>query len=194
DFGGFWDGLDKRGLNDTSIFCFTSDHGEAFFEHGSSGHSKSTHEEQVDIPMFVRAPGLAPKVVSEEVSLIDLPRTFAELAEIPLAPEWGGRSLVQELVEQPVFSVHDDEWAIVYGKKKVFFQLGQSLEITAAYDLESDPSEMVNLVDTVDWPLELLDISKPEILRLNKRQLSSGEQELSNEMRDRLETLGYVGD
>jgi arylsulfatase A-like enzyme len=71
------------------IVAVTSDHGEAFGEHGTLDHRASLHPEVLRVPLVLAAPGRLPAGVrvSAPVSLQDLHPTLLELAG--LGPEPG---------------------------------------------------------------------------------------------------------
>src|SRR5262249_54081022 len=52
-FGPWFARLEQSGIFRHGFLVFTSDHGEAFFEHGSREHDGRPHEEKVRIPLFV---------------------------------------------------------------------------------------------------------------------------------------------
>ncbi|WP_169975783.1 sulfatase [Tautonia rosea] len=80
--------LDQRGLLNDLIVIVTSDHGEAFGEHGLFGHGVSLYEDQLHVPLLIVAPGLAPnaQTIDRVVSLRDLPATILDLAGHPGEP------------------------------------------------------------------------------------------------------------
>jgi arylsulfatase A-like enzyme len=101
--------LRQRGLLDHTIVILTADHGEEFGEHGGLQHGTALYEESVRIPLLMTGPGLpAGRVVSEEVSLVDIAPTV--LALLGLAPEsrFEGRPLLE-----PPASRHDPAPAIL---------------------------------------------------------------------------------
>ena len=69
------------GLADNTVFCVVGDHGEAFGEHGLSGHDQIAYEEALRVPFCLRAPSLvAPGTkVTQPVSSIDLTPTLLGL-------------------------------------------------------------------------------------------------------------------
>jgi arylsulfatase A-like enzyme len=77
------------------LVVWTSDHGEAFLEHGSQGHNATVYEEMVRVPLALRAfdGAIEPRVVAEAVSLLDLAPTLLELCGIEAPAEARGRSL-----------------------------------------------------------------------------------------------------
>jgi arylsulfatase A-like enzyme len=79
--GRFCDELRRRGLLDNTLIIVTSDHGEAFGEHGLFGHGHSLYRPLIHVPLVLVPPARAAAgtVVREPVSLRDLPATVADL-------------------------------------------------------------------------------------------------------------------
>ena len=89
-----FDELQRRGLLANAVVVITADHGEEFGDHGGLSHGFTLFEEQVRVPLIVLAPGLAPAVVREPVSLVDVAPTVLDLAGVQAPPSFEGRSLV----------------------------------------------------------------------------------------------------
>ncbi len=106
------DGLERRGLLDSTILIVTSDHGELFGEDGLFGHGNGLHVNTLRVPLLIVAPGRAPagRMVEQVVSLRDLPATIADLAGLEsgrheghsLRPLWEGSS---EVPRSPALSM-----------------------------------------------------------------------------------------
>ncbi len=104
--------LERFGLSERTVLIVTSDHGEAFGEHGVVGHGRHLIEELLHVPLLVRAPDLAPRGgrVGQAVSLVDIAPTILDLADLPTPPTMQGRSLVavlsgdQGVAPVPVYS------------------------------------------------------------------------------------------
>ena len=80
-------------LADTDVIV-TSDHGEAFGDHGLVGHSYSVNLDEVWVPLLIlsaEAPG--GRVIDEPVSLRDLPATVADRLGLAEDAPFPGRSL-----------------------------------------------------------------------------------------------------
>jgi arylsulfatase A-like enzyme len=93
-----FDGLRARGLLDRAIVVVTADHGEEFREHGGLQHGNTLYQESVRIPLFITGPGLpAGRVVTDQVSLLDVAPTVLELLGLPPEPRFEGRSLMSHL-------------------------------------------------------------------------------------------------
>ncbi|MGH7894412.1 MAG: sulfatase, partial [Candidatus Binatia bacterium] len=89
------DRLDALGLADDTLVIFTSDHGEAFQEHGRFLHDDLAPE-TLHVPLVVRLPGRLPagRRVREPVGLVDLLPTVLDLLSLPVPAQAQGRSLV----------------------------------------------------------------------------------------------------
>lgn len=84
-------------LDPSAIVVVTSDHGEEFGEHGLRFHARSLYNQVVRIPLIIRLPGVAPRVVETPVSLVDVMPTLLELAGVEGPVGMNGRSLVPAL-------------------------------------------------------------------------------------------------
>jgi choline-sulfatase len=78
--GRLLDALDAAGMRENTIVIVTSDHGEMLGERGL-WYKMSFFEPSARVPLIMTAPGrLAPRRVSENVSLVDLFPTVMEIA------------------------------------------------------------------------------------------------------------------
>lgn len=84
----------------------TSDHGEAFGEHGPLEMYQSgiVWEEQLRVPLIVTGPGIEAGWVQHPVSLLDLAPTLADFAGIPDDDRWEGTSLPEVDRSRPLFA------------------------------------------------------------------------------------------
>jgi arylsulfatase A-like enzyme len=94
--GHLLEALNERGQLRDTIVIVTSDHGEAFGEHGVFGHSQSLYRPELHVPLLIVDPrGTdAGRVVREPVSLRDIPATVATLTGLEPSAPFPGRSLV----------------------------------------------------------------------------------------------------
>ncbi len=86
ELGKLIDFLQAKGLLDSTLLIITSDHGEAFMEHGYLYHGIGLWEEFVRVPLVIRLPGgrTGDRRVQAPVGLIDLVPTVVDL----LGLEW----------------------------------------------------------------------------------------------------------
>jgi hypothetical protein len=69
-------GIDQLGLRDKTIVLFVSDHGEGVGRDGFWVHAIFLWEALVRIPMVMRIPGVTPRPIEQEVSLVDVAPTL----------------------------------------------------------------------------------------------------------------------
>ncbi len=109
--------LKRRAILERTWLIVTSDHGESFGEQpGFFGHGTSLYQPQIHVPLVIVPPSSGPKptrpVVSETVSLRDLPATIVDLMGLKADAPFPGTSLVSlwsasppaAVVEPPVQS------------------------------------------------------------------------------------------
>ena len=81
--GALFDGLENRGLLDGALVIVTSDHGEAFGEHGLVEHSKDVREPLLRVPFVVKAPRQRiGRDVAQRVSSVDVAGLVAAATDI----------------------------------------------------------------------------------------------------------------
>jgi arylsulfatase A-like enzyme len=156
----------RWGLLDRALLVVTSDHGEAFGEHGLLMHGRDCHDELVRVPLVMSGP--PPFVrgarLDASVGLVDVLPTFLELARLPPVVTASGRSFLGMLPsggpERPVISETralpamtggDSDLHIVSvrtSRWKVILTLDRTTGAVReeAFDLSSDPGEQRNLV------------------------------------------------
>ncbi len=151
-----------------TVVVYTSDHGEAFREHGQMGHTFSVFDEEIHVPAWIAAPpGML--TAEEEANLerkknaflfhIDLAPTILDLIGVGDAPQIAeyrqkmhGHSLLRpELSEQPVALTNcAGVWSCAF-ENWGYMQRNLKLEARSwdlgwkCYDVEKDPLELTNL-------------------------------------------------
>ena len=90
--------LGRRGVLERTWLIITSDHGESFGEQpGFFGHGTSLYQPQLHVPLVIVPPSGSPRplrpVVSETVSLRDLPATVVDLLGLEAGAPFPGASL-----------------------------------------------------------------------------------------------------
>jgi arylsulfatase A-like enzyme len=197
--------LRRRGRYEDTLIVLTSDHGDAFLEHGFISHSTTPYDELVRVPLIVKLPGNrhAGREVAAQVRLVDVMPTVLDLLGLPVPPEVAGCSLrplwaggpaaerppgceeaVIEIAEEgayPVVAIRAGGFKYIHHE-----QVGDEL-----YDLSSDPGEARNLLGA--------GLAQEEALReralavVAAREALSGERiELDEETIRELKALGYI--
>jgi len=87
--------LEESGLLDNTLLVITSDHGEAFGEHGFIWHAAAVHDEATRIPLLIRLPEAGRRGrISALTQTIDLLPTLFDLLHVPYPEDRiQGRSL-----------------------------------------------------------------------------------------------------
>lgn len=142
-FGDFVDELHALGILDETVLIVTSDHGEEFGEHGGREHGATLHNEVLQVPMLLRAPGLLPSAERREgpMSLVDLMPTLMDLLSFPV-PNWSsGRSLLEHW-----------QTGKALGKHRSFAEAWA--EVAATYS-GNDPDWIAPGYAITEWPYRL---------------------------------------
>lgn len=200
--------LREQGLWENTLLVVTSDHGEFFGEHGLVEHSKDIYEEVLRIPLILKAPGVVPGSVSDElISLADLPHLVSAAMPPSLASELGAlfprQSLEDFSLAEISFSRGKDmavygnrfrrERSVIYsGKHKLIRSSDGQNEL---YDLEADPKELDNLFDSKPRLARKLTARLSKYINDNPGQVESADPvQLDGDALKALTELGYVGD
>jgi arylsulfatase A-like enzyme len=145
-------GLKARGEWQRTVLVVVSDHGEAFYEHGSPTHGGALFEEQVRSLWMMRVPGESARTVTEPVSLLDVAPTLLRVLGLPPHGNFQGRGDVlepgYEAAGRPFpFTIQArtledglllDDWKYVVNWDRRDRRL---------FDLRADPGETDNLVE-----------------------------------------------
>ena len=92
--GQLLENLRAQGLLENTDVIITSDHGEAFGDHGVFGHAYAINLEGIGVPLVILSPSApAGKVVNAAISLRDLPATVVDLEGLSAGSPFPGRSL-----------------------------------------------------------------------------------------------------
>ncbi|HEX2164986.1 MAG TPA: sulfatase-like hydrolase/transferase, partial [Thermoanaerobaculia bacterium] len=206
EIGLLLDELDRRGLADDTVVVVTSDHGEAFGEHGEEGHGLLAYDETLRVPLIVRAPGVGGgRVVEERVSLYDLFPTVVDLFALDAGTAaLPGRSLAATLggaPPPPAAEVYFESLAGMTGKNWApltgLIAAGAPDKLISVpepelYDLAADPGERDNLVDERRRRYHELTARLEALTAAGADPAEADEHELSDEDRRHLAALGYL--
>jgi arylsulfatase A-like enzyme len=93
--------LRERGEYDNALIVLASDHGEGLGEHGEKTHGFFIYNSTLHVPLIFKVPGARPRVVEEEVSLVDVLPTLLQALKLPVPPAVQGRSLLSAIMGRP---------------------------------------------------------------------------------------------
>jgi choline-sulfatase len=148
--------LEDQGLSQKTAVIFTSDHGEAFGEHGMIRHGFEIWQEIVRVPLFVYVPGAKPGRVAASRSLIDLTPTVLDLFGVSAEPGFlRGTSWLADVhapevatprpvfIDMPAGPYNGERQAYIDGMIKITTSNTRTMGV---FDLANDPEEKVNLM------------------------------------------------
>ncbi len=194
--------LQAAGRWDDTLFILTSDHGEAFAEHGVLGHNQTLYEEMLRVPLILRFPqGQHPATVEPTrlASLGDVMPTILGYLDHPTPVGASGSNLLASRQDKDrrihlrtshqdntIFGLRTQRWKLMSRGPKSWdpgwFRL---------FDLEADPAETVNLAAKRRLLQTTLAIRLVRALRTQQpTQTESGE--ISGADEEMLKSLGYL--
>lgn len=206
EIGRLLEGLEREGRRKRTLVVVTSDHGEAFGEHGETQHGLFVYEPTIRVPLLVALEGRVPPgtVVPQEVSLADVAPTVASLAGVRL-PAAQGRDLAPAVIDG--IAVEPGDGILIENRlprlefgwsELVALRRGDQKYIRAPrpelYDLRSDPEEARNL--SASRPEETDAAREALERRVAAIEAEAGEaaaRPIDDEALERLRSLGYVG-
>ncbi len=149
------DRLDQLGLARDTLVVFTSDHGEAFGEHGQFQHD-DLYAGTLRVPLVLRWPGRLPAGlrIASRVRLIDVMPTILELLGVSAPPSLQGQSLTP-LLHDAYASPATEGAVSEYSDGRLYESLrrgGLSYIVDGPeerlFDLVRDPAERQNVLAT----------------------------------------------
>jgi len=172
-----------------TVVIVTADHGEEFGEHGRFVHL-TVYDTLLHVPLIMAGPGIgAGHRVGEQVSLIDLPPTIAEMAGQKDVSGFHGRSLLglmngEEMASRATVST----FLIGHKQRKIAYRRqgwkyictsnlreGRAPTSEEVYNLADDPAETRNLHGLNDEQADRFELeAKNEISRFE--ELKRGER------------------
>jgi len=167
-FGELRAGLQRRGLDERTLYVIVGDHGEAFFEHeGNFAHAMFLYEENVRVPFVIAAPGSwrGTRRAPQLASLIDVAPTVLDLLGL-LEPDAAtpARGSAGQLGEAGRDRDRAGHSLLDPGPRLVRFFTDQGLTLAALRDgrwklIAEQPSGRAHLFDLATDPGERQDLA-----------------------------------
>ncbi len=139
----------------------TSDHGEAFEEHGMNWHGVDLWEPLVRVPLIVYVPGAKPHRIMLKRSAVDIVPTVLDLLEIPQPPpgELSGQSNAAAIVAPDEVAIDERDVycdmppgprvsrhrALLHGPTPGMKLMAEGGAVYLVFDLAKDPAESTDL-------------------------------------------------
>lgn len=192
--------LKERGLWDSSLVIFTSDHGEALGEGGRIGHVQTLYDDQIHVPLIIKAPkdsfGDFQEALAERredvVRHIDIVPTVLDILGLAPLPDQLGTSLLEDKARLVLSETHKpeanrDSYAARNDELKLIFY--PEANVFELFDMQADPAEKRNVFaqrgdEVTDWQ---------ELLRgIASNWTQFGKIEVDASETARLEAMGYL--
>jgi arylsulfatase A-like enzyme len=207
--------LDRLGLREDTLFVVTSDHGEAFGEHGVFTHRTSLHQEQLLVPWVLRWPaGLdGGRRIDAPLTHVDIAPSLLGLLGLAAPDSWQGLDVSDVLRGEPgataadrpilVHTTHgvgggeyEELVAVIHRGYKLVARLqGDAPMPMHLYYLGEDPAEARDLVDDPAYAAErdaLRSWATEEIRRSRAAGTGVAAEVMDPEQRRWMEEMGYL--
>ncbi|MBN2373859.1 tetratricopeptide repeat protein [bacterium] len=202
--GKLFTALKDLNLFDSTIICFTADHGEGLGEHGEKTHAIFIYDATLHVPLIFRIPGKVPQglVIDKEVNLTDIFPTLIDLAGIKYDGHKHGISLftpgrlddrVTQQYCETFYPLYNHRWSPLEGIRTPEWKYIRAPR-PELYCLRDDPNELTDLYkkrpDIVKVLEQLLDEKIKEFESLQISQYAH--MNLDTDTKGKLESLGYI--
>jgi arylsulfatase len=207
--------LADSGLLEETLLIITSDHGEALGEHGYNWHPACPFDEALYIPLLIRFPTGTPNGRVRALSqTLDIMPTIYDLLGLPMPDSvtWGksllslitgekervhGVILARTDGDTPCYVVRDDRYTLL---------LYSGGKFRALYDMAADPRQLRNIIHEQPDVAARMEAAFHEFAATQPTSLTHfidstaplpaeserPKVEISREMRQELEALGYL--
>ena len=179
-----------------TLITVAADHGEAFGEHGETGHSVFVYDTTLRVPLIIAGPGIRRSVVGGAVGLVDLAPTWLAQLGVPqfdadgsdlsgaLA---GGEPAARELYAESFAPLLDFGWSPLRSVRSAEFKYIAAPK-PELFRVASDAGETRNLAD--------IDRARASALKERVDRVSSAAISVTTaqdpEAAARLQALGYT--
>jgi arylsulfatase A-like enzyme len=207
--------MDRIGVGDSTFIVLTADHGEAFGEHGESGHGRKLYETTQHVPLILVHPSLpAGERSSLPATTLDIVPTILSLLQLPPLPLAQGIALNEALQTPVAYREREIYQEAFPGARKGIWRFfgkrltGEPIQVAVRrgrwkaildprsdelllFDLARDPDEVRNLAGEEGSPTRQL---HPLLTAHAGRQWNPPDSDatLTEDDRRRLEALGYI--
>jgi arylsulfatase A-like enzyme len=159
--------LEDQGLEDDTLVVFMSDNGFLFGEHGLID-KRNAYEESIRVPLIAWGPGVVQTNGDRQalVANVDIAPTLVDAAGLPVPPQFSGASflaLIREPAGAPEWRnelLYEYYWEYNFPHTPTTFALRTDRykliqyhgvwDTEELYDLEADPKEMRNLIESAE--------------------------------------------
>lgn len=196
-------------VGNEAVIVVTADHGEGLHQHGIPGHG-FVWNEQLRVPLILRAPGIEPRTIDAPCGLVDLAPTVLNLIQPAGAAtyvaqlrghdllaggenDWGmlAQSTVRKRKDEGIVEVAwiTQRWKLIRrGAKR------SDADEVELYDLIADPLEQTNVAEQHPAEVKQLLAALDKELKKQRSRRGGRSREGTAEEIENLQGLGYGGD
>jgi len=194
------DALAQRGRLDDTLVVVAADHGEYFGERRLHGHPAAVYEGSTHVPLALRLPGVVPKGRTERrTGLQEVFRMVQDvlarnsldwLSAVDANPRVITEAWARQDYDQTLPPDGRPSTTVVFaGNLKLIHRLSGRNEM---FDVENDPGEGVDLIDSQDPVLMALKVKMLREVDLRAVRPPGPAQPLTEDAKERLRALGYL--
>ena len=197
--------LKSLDMYESSLIIVTGDHGEMLGEHGENTHMYFIYQSAMKVPLVYKLPGSnAAHKIDDLASIIDIVPTVCDLVDINPPAGIQGKNLASYFSDKP--PQPEDRHLYCESLYPTKYEANSLLGLVSKrwkyiqttrpelYDLQEDPGEQTNLVETQPHRARILKDRLAQILEQTVRQKEGREDApLDAEILHHLRSLGYVG-
>lgn len=188
-------------IRQDTIVILTGDHGEEFGRYNSF-HAPSLYSSMTQVPIIIRAPSIPTGINKTPVQHLDLPPTILAAADISVPDYFEGEALqtMNRKPDHPIFFTlskdniqSEEKMAVRRGEWKLIEADG-SPELYRVHHSERETDMNAKQHENIAKELQefLESHRKKPIIGKGKHILSNDKDQLSDEIEENLEDLGYL--
>lgn len=196
-------------LPENTVVLFVADHGESLFEHGYLGHGRHVYQDNLLVPLMIRAPGVSPGRTDRPAQGIDIAPTLLGLAGILRAEGMLGFDLLRDTLPEGrarVVETYGGAAPKLPGLRQMLSSGGATHQgvimghwklvlpargLTELYHLPEDPGERRNRFREHPEVVELMRGHLAAWMRANRR-VRGDAVEFTGEDEAAMRSLGYL--
>ncbi|NQV35896.1 MAG: tetratricopeptide repeat protein, partial [Phycisphaeraceae bacterium] len=192
-------------MYESSLIIVTGDHGEMLGEHGETTHMYYIYQSAIKVPLIFKLPGsMAARRIDDLASIIDIVPTVCDLMAIDPPAGIQGKTLAPYFGSRPPQS--EDRYLYCESLHATKYEANSLLGLVSRqwkyiqttrpelYDLQEDPEEQTNLIETHPQQARSLKDHLSHVLEQTVRQREDqADVPLDPELLKHLRSLGYVG-
>ncbi len=206
ELGKFLDLLRQQQLSQNTVVVLAGDHGESFGEHQEWTHGYFIYDTTILVPLIIKPTQkeMSGKVVSEQVSLVDVAPTVLQLLGLPRPAELQGRGMLGLMLgkqrDWPRQAYSETFYPAQFGWSPLSAVRRADAKYIHAprpelYDLRTDPGEQANRIQQQSALANELksNLSQIESTYRDRNASQTARLNLNAHELEKLGALGYVG-